>query len=203
MPIRNSSQCFHVRWVIMTKFVLVGPMALVLALSLLAGCGGSSHTNAAVPNPAPLSAGNLNLIFVVSPDLAYQASGDVNPSTANLTNQGLQRSLLMATFLQQQVLGTKNVTGIYALEPMTHLQTAGNYPDMAALETIQQFALLNQITLSSDLVGGTLYTGNNYPDQCIVCVRTRAQRSCHAAAILPDLPGSRFQRPGQATTKPW
>jgi hypothetical protein len=116
-------------------------------------------------NPAPLSADNINLIFVVSQDLAYQASGDVNPITTNLTSQGLQRSLLMAPFLQQDVLGMNNVTGIYALEPMTHTQTTsgGSYPDMVALETIQQFALLNQITLSSDAVGGTFYTGNNYP----------------------------------------
>ena len=116
-------------------------------------------------NPAALSASNINLIFVVSEDVAYQASGDVNPLTANLTSQGLQRSLLLAPFLQQNVLGGENVTGIYALEPMTHLQTTatGYYPDMVALETIQQFALLNQITLSSDAVGGTFYTGNNYP----------------------------------------
>jgi hypothetical protein len=69
----------------------------------------------------------------------------------------------MATFLKQQVLGGGNVTGIYALEPMTHLQTANNYPDMAALGTIQQFALLNQITLSSDPEGGTPYIGQSYP----------------------------------------
>jgi hypothetical protein len=52
----------------------------------------------------------------------------------------------MATFLQQHVLATNNVTAVYALAPMTHLQTPANYPDMAALETIQQFALLNRIT---------------------------------------------------------
>ena len=110
-----------------------------------------------------LSAENVNLIFVVSPDLAYNAPGDINPATANLTNQGLNRSLLMATYLKQQVLGTKNVTRIYALAPMTHLQTANNYPDMAAIEGIQQFALLNQITLTG--VGGygtPLVTGNSY-----------------------------------------
>ena len=90
---------------------------LILALTLLAGCEGGSGSN----TTAPLSADNINLIFVVSPDLAYNAPGDINPSTANLTNQGLQRSLLMATYLKKQVLGTKNVTGIYALEPMTHL----------------------------------------------------------------------------------
>ena len=55
------------------------------------------------------------------------------------------------------------MTGIYALEPMTHLQTANHYPDMVGLETIQQFAMLNQITLSSDQEGGTPYTGQSYP----------------------------------------
>ena len=85
---------------------------------------------------------------MVSEDLAYQAAGDINPTTANLTSKGLQRSLLMATFLEQKVLGTKNATGIYALEPMTHLQTASQHPDMVALETVQQFAMLNQSALS-------------------------------------------------------
>lgn len=113
--------------------------------------------------PVPLSAANLNLIFLVSGDLAYQAAGDINPQTANLTTQGLNRSLLMAAYLQQNVLGSKNVTGIYALEPMTHLQTTSNYPDMAALETIQQFALLNHITISSDASGGTPLPGNSFP----------------------------------------
>ena len=130
-------------------------------LAVFAGCGGSSFSprSSEPANPAPLSSGNLNLIFVSSEDLAYQASGDMNPSTANLTDQGLQRSLLMAGFLQQKVLGMQNVSQIYALEPMTHLQTANNYPDMVGLETIQQFAMLNQTTLFS----GTWYTGQSYP----------------------------------------
>ncbi len=72
----------------------------------------------------------------------------MNQQTANLSNQGLQRSLLMASFLKQKVLGDSNVTGIYALEPMTHLQTANEYPDMVAIETVQQFAMLNQIDMS-------------------------------------------------------
>jgi len=114
-------------------------------------------------NVPPLSADNINLIFVVSEDLAYQASGDVNPITANLTNQGLQRSLLMAPFLQQIVLGGQNVTGIYALEPMTHPQTTSNYPDMVALETIQQFAMLNQIALPNATDGLTQTTASSFP----------------------------------------
>jgi hypothetical protein len=147
------------------KITVVRALCLALALTLFAVCGGSSAANAAAPpDPAPLSAGDLNLIFVVSEDLAYQAPGDLNPGTANLTDRGLQRSLRMATFLKQQVLGKKNVTGVYVLEPMTHLQTSSNYPDMVAPETIQQFALLNHITLSSALPPEYFpYTGNSYP----------------------------------------
>jgi len=139
----------------MRKFTIL-VIALLISFTL-AACGNPCGTS------APLSTGNLNLIFVASEDLDYHASGDIDLKTANLTNQGLQRSLLMATFLKQQVLGTKNVTGIYALEPMTHLQTANNYPDMAALVTIQQFALLNQVTMTSGTVGGTTCTANSYP----------------------------------------
>jgi hypothetical protein len=129
---------------------------------LLPGCGSSSGSSATAPS-APLSADHVNLIFVVSEDIAYQAPGDVNPSTANLTDQGLQRSLQMASFLRKRVLGKRNVTGIYALEPMTHLQTASNHPDMAAPETIQQFALLNQITLYDTKHPADSGIGNSFP----------------------------------------
>jgi len=136
---------------------------MAVTAASLVGCGSVSNTTAP-PAPGPLSANNVNLIFVVSEDLANNASGDVNRSTANLTNQGLQRTLLMAAFLKQQVLAMKNVTGIYVLEPTTHLQTTNNYPDMAAPETVQQFALLNQITLSSEPPPQYVpYTGNSYP----------------------------------------
>ena len=138
----------------MNRIPIVWPLFLVCVLTLLAGCGGGSGDPPGAT--ASLSADNINLIFVVSPDLAYNAPGDINTSTANLTSQGLQRSLLMAPFLQQNVLGGENVTSIYALEPMTHLQTTGNYPDMVALETIQQFAMLNQISLSD-------VPANSYP----------------------------------------
>jgi hypothetical protein len=138
----------------MKRISFLWSLFLILVLMLLAGCEGSSGS--ILRNNDALSTDNINLIFVVSPDLAYQTSGDVNPDTANLSNQGLQRSLLMATYLKTHLLGTNNVTGIYVLEPMTHLQTANNYPDMAAIGFIQQFALLNQITIQ-----GT--TANSYP----------------------------------------
>ncbi len=113
--------------------------------------------------PPPLNGANINLIFVVSDDLAYQASGDVNAQTANLTDQGLNRSLQLGAYLQQSVLGGKNVTAIYALEPMTHLQAPDNFPDLVALQTIQQFALLNTITLSINAGGGPSFSGNSFP----------------------------------------
>ena len=97
-------------------------LGLIFALAFMSGCGGSAQPTP--PAPTPLSAENLNLIFVVSEDLAYHASGDMNPETANLTNRGLQRTLAMGSFLQEKVLGGLNVNGIFALEPMTHLQTA-------------------------------------------------------------------------------
>ena len=143
----------------MKHFAKVTSLLLVSALALLAGCGGSSSSAA----HRPLSDQNINLIFVLSPDLTYSAPGDVNPITSNLSNQGLQRSLLMASYLKQQVLGGKNVTAIYAIAPMTHLQTANNYPDMAAMGAIQQFAMLNQITLPQGAPPAETTTGNSFP----------------------------------------
>lgn len=139
-------------------------LAIALFLGIaLGGCGGSTNSPTPPTGP-PLNPGNVNLIFVVSEDLAYNAPGDINPSTANLTNRGLQRALQLAGFLRRQVLVKKNVTGIYALEPMTHLQTANNHPDIVSAETVQQFALLNHIALSSVLPPQYLpYTGNSYP----------------------------------------
>lgn len=136
----------------MNRITVVLSLFLVFALTLLAGCGGDSGP----ASTASLSGKNLNLIFVVTPDLANDPLGDINPVTANLSNQGLQRSLLLATYLKQQLLGTNNVTGIHVIQPMTHLQTANKYPDMAAIGFIQQFALLNKITIQ-----GT--TADSYP----------------------------------------
>lgn len=135
-----------------TRFL---PMA---SLALLLGCG-SSHG----PTTTSLNPGDVNLVFVVSEDLTWQAPGDVNADTACLTSQGLQRTLAMASFLRQTVMGGNNVNGLFALEPATHPQTANQYPDMNALMALQPFALLNQITLSSDLAGGTPYTGQSFP----------------------------------------
>ena len=124
----------------------------------LSGCKqGSSADN------EPLSSKNINLIFFVSSDLEYNEYGDINPDTANLTHQGLQRVLSMATYLKESVLGEENVTSIYALSPMTHLQTTNQYPDMNAIGSIQQFALLNQNTLPIFNATYSSYTAYSYP----------------------------------------
>lgn len=129
----------------MKRSAVVLAFLALLAFPPLASSGGSS--GAAAGLTGLLSANNLNLIFVVSPDLANDPSGDINPDTANLNDQGLQRSLRIANYLKWKLLGENNVNAIYALEPMTHLQTAHNYPDMAAVWFVQQFALLNQATV--------------------------------------------------------
>lgn len=144
---------------VMPKFILVKFLLGALGIAPLVGCGGSSGTDAS----APLSSQNTNLVFVLSPDLTYAAPGDVNPATANLTNQGLNRSLQMASYLKTQVLGNQNATGIYAISPMTHLQTANNLPDMAAMGAIQQFAMLNQFTQPIYGNATVATTANSFP----------------------------------------
>ncbi|SDK93057.1 hypothetical protein SAMN05660337_1745 [Maridesulfovibrio ferrireducens] len=131
----------------------------VLLILCLSGClFGASDGNES------LSDENINLIFVVSSDLAYNGPGDINPDTANLTSQGLQRALRMGTYLKNHVLGGENVTSIYALSPMTHLQTVNNYPDMTAIGSIQHFALLNRHTVAIPPAAGySSYTANSYP----------------------------------------
>jgi hypothetical protein len=143
-------------------------LALILLALIITVCACSSGSNTSTA----LNSNNVNLIFVVSPDMAYQTRGDINPDTANLTNQGLQRSLRMATYLKTNVLGTNNVTGIYALAPMTHLQTANNYPDMAGIGFIEQFSLLNQITVQGTTANSytinTAYAPGDVPDGVVV-----------------------------------
>jgi hypothetical protein len=139
---------------------LVGAMALGLGLPMLFGCGGGSSGESTAQGSGALSPSNVNLIFVPSEDVAFQSPGDVDSTTGNLTPAGLHRSLLMAQFLKRQLLGNRNVSAVYALAPMTHPQGAGNYPDLAAMETIQQFALGNQITLTEQ---GQTSTENSYP----------------------------------------
>jgi len=135
------------------------PFFVAILAFLSIWTGGCFNGNSA-SNTAHLSDTDINLIFVVSADLAYNEPGDINPATANLTNQGLQRSLMMATYLKEDVLGGKNVTAIYTLSPMTHLQTDDNYPDMAGIGSIQPFALLNQHTLP--VATDSSYTAYSY-----------------------------------------
>lgn len=136
-------------------------LLLVSALIPIAGCGAPSSSNPHGPTPQPEA--NINLIFVVSEDAAFNESEDFDPVTANLTNKGLQRTLLLAPYLQQTVLGNNNVNGIYALQPMSHLQTDNDIPDMVAIETIQQFAMMNQYSLPQSPLSATLYTANSFP----------------------------------------
>ncbi len=137
-------------------------LCLVLSFLIVAGCQPASLSVTA--SPPPLSADAINLVFVSTPDLAFQGPGDVNPDTANLSDQGLQRSLQMATYLKDRVLGGKNVNRIFALAPMTHLQTTHKYPDMASIGYIQQFAMLNSVSLTGlGGYGSTPYTANSYP----------------------------------------
>ncbi|MDD5711751.1 MAG: hypothetical protein PHY31_03220 [Smithellaceae bacterium] len=172
----------------MKRIFLPASLLLIFTIALLTGCNDASP-------PAPLSEDNVNLIFVTSPDVAYHTAGDVNHDTANLTDQGLQRSLLMATFLKQQVLGGKNVTAIYTLSPMTHLQTSQRYPDMTAIWFIEQFALLNQFTLRVD-AAGTTYTANSFPLYSAYAPGSVPSGVAVPASYCPDCIGLDFNNTG-------
>jgi uncharacterized lipoprotein YajG len=83
-----------------SKVAIARALLLIVAPMLLTGCGGYS-VPVTPPTPAPLNEANINVIFVVSEDLTNNATGDISPTTANLTSQGLERALLMAPFLQE------------------------------------------------------------------------------------------------------
>jgi len=163
---------------------------MFLATTLwVGGCGDSSSDSSS----SPLDSTNVNLVFVVTPDLANSTAGDINPDTANLTSQGLQRSLMMATYLKQQVLGGNNVSKIYTISPMSHLQTANDYPDMAAIGFIQQFAMLNETTSGVD-DEGTTFTANNFPIN--VSYASDAALPSDVATPEPFIPGWPAYCPG-------
>ncbi|MGA9586137.1 MAG: hypothetical protein WBQ95_12460 [Terracidiphilus sp.] len=81
---------------------------LLVLLSVACGCAGQNGAVPVPPTSSALASGNINLIFVVSEDLNNNESTDINPVTANLTSRGLQRTLLMGSFLKQTVLGNQN-----------------------------------------------------------------------------------------------
>ena len=170
-----------IQW--MNRVSTVRSLFLILFLMFFVGCHDSDD-----------SAENINLIFVTSPDLAYNDPGDIDIDTANLTHQGLQRSLQMATFLKQQVLAEKNVNAIYTLSPMTHLQTENKYPDMAAIGYIQQFALLNQNILPIDI--DETYRANSYPLNVAYSEGTVPPGVYVPAAYCPDCTGLDFDNTG-------
>lgn len=172
----------------MKRIPVASLLLLMFALAMLSGCGGSASSNTL---PA-LDPENVNLIFVASPDLVHQAPGDVHPDTANLTPQGLQRSLMMASYLKEQVLGGNNVSAIYALSPMTHLQTANSYPNMAAIGYIQHFALLNRHTLPI-AVDGTPYTGYSYPLNVAYAPGSAPKGVSPPTSYCPDCSGLDFR----------
>jgi len=102
----------------------------------------------------------------------------------------------LGTYLKQQLLGTSNVNSIYTLEPMTHLQTVSNLPDMAAIGFIQQFALLNQKTIL-----GT--TGQSYPINAEYGGQGTCPQELSRRPPTYLLPRGWFSLMGATTILPW
>lgn len=146
----------------MTRTLLGRLLALTVVLAAAVSWPVTPSIGATAPaSSTALNPRAINLIFAVSEDLAYHGRGEINPRTANLTDRGLRRTLMMATYLRRQVFGGRNVDAIYVLEPMTHLQTTAKLPDLVAAESVEQFALLNHISLP--IRGGEAVAANSYP----------------------------------------
>ena len=162
--------------------------SLILSLAL-GGCGG---TDSGAPAGGTLPDAT-RVVFVVSSDLEHNR-GDINPETANLTGQGLQRALLMARYLHGVVLGSAPVDGIHALIPATHPQTANGYPDLVPLEMAEQFALLNRYSENLARPGSPAqdFVADSFP---VHVSYTPASLPAGAAAppVYPPYQGFNFQ----------
>jgi hypothetical protein len=76
------------------KMAVVWSLFLGLALTLLAGCGSSGT----FPNPPALLTGNVNLVFVVSQDVAYSATHKVLLGMTFQQNPLIVNALLASYF---------------------------------------------------------------------------------------------------------
>jgi hypothetical protein len=121
----RSARCPHLR-----------SYPAIFALLILAILTATLSSRAAdAPAPARLGADTLNLVFI--------RSADVDAATGDLSIKGLNRSLMMGSYLRS-LLGGQSVSEIHALIPTSHPVGPGRIPDLAPLETVQQFDLLSQ-----------------------------------------------------------
>ena len=72
---------------------------------------------------------------------------------------------------------------------MATLQTPGKLPDMAGLEAVQQFSVLNQITLSSNTSDGDPYMGQNSPVNRLIARRHRLPLGVYTFTYCPTCQG--------------
>ena len=172
-------------WRMRSFFTLAASMMLSVAV---AGCGSGA-------NSAPLSSADINLIFVVTPDVTHDA-GDMNMETANLNTQGLQRVISLAAYLQSTLLNQASVNGLYVLEPATHLQTANNYPDLVPLETVEHFALLNQFSITSSTTPAATFSTNSFPVNVSYTPASVPSGASTPPSFCPDCQGIDFADSG-------
>ena len=183
---------------------LVGILAVLVGWCLVGtGCGsggvqGVSAVATAATNTVAssgvLNASYENLIFVVTPDLANN-NGDVNPATANLSGQGLQRVIRLAAFVQSTLLGSASPGELYGLEPATHLQNG--FPDLVPLEFLEQLSVLEQYTEDVLLPQPpTITTGDSFPIDVSFTLASLPSGAAVPPAFYPSCQGLDFADSG-------
>lgn len=115
------------------KFRVIAVNFFILFLSsMLFGCGNGSNSSVTA-NPSPvISESDINMFFI--------QSLEPNSATGSLSIKGLNHSLLLGQMLTQ-IIGNGKVTNIYAEMPETQL--INGYPNMMALQSIENYAVLN------------------------------------------------------------
>lgn len=106
---------------------LITLMGLVIAACNNGG-NTSTTTQASIPQ---LNQNAINFIFVQS----FESNSTFN----NLSIQGFNHSLLFGQLLNQ--ITASQIAGIYALNPASDI--VNNYPNMAAIQSIENYAVLN------------------------------------------------------------
>ncbi|MBY0243996.1 MAG: hypothetical protein K2Q03_00930 [Sphingobacteriaceae bacterium] len=129
------------------------PITLITLIGLvITACNNGGNTSTSPQASIPqLNQNAINFIFVQS----FESNSKFN----NLSVQGFNHSLLFGQLLNQ--ITAAKITGIYALDPGSDV--VNGYPNMAAIQSIENYAVLNgrgitdTLPNNADAIGSLIY----------------------------------------------
>lgn len=123
----------------------------LMSVAITACNSGGSPSAAAQPFVPQLNQNAINFIFV--------QSFESNPAFNNLSVQGFNHSLQFGQLLNQ--ITASRIAGIFALNPASNI--VNGYPNMAAIQSIENYAVLNgrgindTLPNNPDTIGSLIY----------------------------------------------